>query len=135
MDKTILVYFSIYLFAWQLGAQNKEIYSGKYELNSSKSGMAKFEYIKGEKDQMIKDGTFSFIYINKDSSQFGKLLKEELEGKYKEDKKSGKWTYIEGQHDIELHDVKNGKLIYDLESAIIEIDANYKDGLPNGNWE
>jgi hypothetical protein len=129
MKKFILTVFILlpnFLFSQQL-------YEGEYTFNGLK-GQGNFEFVEGEGNSIIKQGEFRFIRKERDPKDKTKLYRTEVIGIYDQNKKTGVWEYQDEKHFVNLSDVNDFKLIYDINSQQIKLTANYKDGVPDGKW-
>ncbi|MFD2033514.1 hypothetical protein ACFSKL_01870 [Belliella marina] len=129
-----LIYISFVLllvFPKQLIAQNE--YKGEYKYNNI-TGEATFQLVEGQEGAVLKQGEFSFMRSEKDSEDKTRFLKTVIQGYYEGDKKSGQWEYLDENHQVELKDVIDFKIISDLTSSQIKLKANYVNGIPNGRW-
>lgn len=129
--KRITLISILLLFNYFVNAQER--YEGEYTFNGLK-GEASFEFIKGEGDDVIRQGEFIFIRNEKDREDKTRIYKTRVEGFYNEDKKTGLWDYLDERHYILLNDVNNFRLDYNINSEQILLKANYKNGLPDGKW-
>ncbi|MBW3466716.1 hypothetical protein [Arthrospiribacter ruber] len=111
----------------------QERYSGEYVFNGIE-GKGDFEFIRGEGDQVIKQGEFQFNRKERDVEDKTIFYRTEIFGSYEMDQKTGTWNYLEEKHNVLLEDVKDFKLDYDINSQQILLKANYLNGLPEGKW-
>jgi hypothetical protein len=115
-------------------AQQRESYSGPYQLNDSEKGHAKFNYFLDEEGGMVKTGPFSFNkeYL-KDENTF---IQRDFSGKYKDGLKEGKWVYLNNTFDINIRTVTVGlQLLADLNGSRSKLEGNYREGKAHGPWK
>ncbi|WP_373493018.1 hypothetical protein [Aquiflexum sp.] len=129
--KKILWFTILYSFSFFVWAQ--ETYDGEYTFNGLK-GVGTFDFIKGEGDAIIKQGEFKFIRKERDIEDKTIFYKTDVIGFYEQDLKTGHWEYQDELHRIELQDVVEFNLDYDLSSEQISLTAEYQSGVPHGKW-
>ena len=112
-------------------AQQKEKYKGEYRWNQFK-GIAEFEFIPAGKDSMILDGEFSFLSQSDPDSRF--FEKNKVNGTYSKNIKTGRWTYRHENFQVLVQDVQDFKLDAQLTGTQINLEAGYKNGIPEGKW-
>ncbi|MGM0478482.1 MAG: hypothetical protein ACQERC_04595 [Bacteroidota bacterium] len=105
----------------------------KYLLDDQIEGRA---YFSRDEESGEKDGSFYFVSFFEDSADSDYYLKYKLKGNYKNDKKSGEWSY-----DFKRLTPRGGLSIESLsftESAggeRFKIKGGFKEGEFSGNWE
>ncbi|TVP47021.1 MAG: hypothetical protein EA341_13185 [Mongoliibacter sp.] len=131
--KKIFWFTLLYSISFFVSAQQTETYDGEYTFTGLK-GIGTFEFMKGEGDAIIKQGEFKFIRKERDIEDKTIFYKTEVYGVYEQDLKTGKWEYQDEVHRVQLEDVVEFNLDYDLRSEQILLTAEYKDGVPHGKW-
>ena len=119
------------LYSNDIWGQEKKIYSGAYSWRGFE-GKADFEFYSFDKDSVVLDGDFKFQ--SKKLPQKDELLKVLVEGAYDRNKKAQKWNYLTEDYKVTIRDVKDLELVADLSGTLIELKANYEEGVPSGNW-
>lgn len=122
------ILYSISFFVWA-----QETYDGEYTFNGLK-GEGTFEFVKGEGDAIIKQGEFKFIRKERDVEDKTIFYRTEVFGVYEQDLKTGHWEYQDEVHRVELQDLVEFKLDYNLRSDQIILTAEYLSGVPHGKW-
>jgi len=121
----------LFLFPIMVFAQEK--FQGEYTFNGLQ-GEAIFELVKGEGDAVVRQGEFKFTRREKDREDRTRIYKTIVNGFYDSDKKTGLWNYLDEKHSIELNDVNNFRLDYNINSQQIKLEASYLEGIPHGKW-
>ncbi|RZS97250.1 hypothetical protein [Cecembia calidifontis] len=116
-----------------LSVHGQQVYEGEYTFNGLK-GESVFQFVKGEGDAVIRQGEFKFNRREKDREDRTRIYKTLVDGFYEQDKKTGLWNYLDEKHYIELNDVNNFRLDYNISSEQIKLRAAYKNGVPDGRW-
>lgn len=126
-------YFTAFLLlsTTLVSAQKKERFEGEYQWNQLR-GRAEFDYILVENDSMVLDGDFIFTTQSDPESRF--FEKNEVNGIYQKNLKTGRWSYSNDDFQILIRDVTNLKLDADLVGTRINLSASYKYGIPDGKW-
>lgn len=114
-------------------AFSQEYYKGDYTFNKL-SGYSEFQFKVGPDQTIIKDGKFNFSRKFIDTVRLNKVYKNFAEGVFRNDLKQGNWIYRNEEHDINIQDVRDFKVISDLESYVSALESRYDGGVPNGTW-
>lgn len=121
-------------FGTAASGQQIRTYQGPYNFYGY-DGVARYEFFRERKDSTVKSGQFDFSRKYTDSVDtqiFHKLL---ASGKYRENRKSGRWQFIESRHKVTVKDVVYFNVKASLESEQSEITANFNNtGTPHGQW-
>jgi hypothetical protein len=122
----ILQFWAVLAFA-----QQKEKYQGEYRWNNLQ-GIAEFEYIPVSKDSMVLDGAFGFLSQSEPESRV--FEKNRVKGTYSKNIKTGPWTYRHETYHVRVRDVVDFELEAEISGTQINLEAIYKNGIPDGKW-
>ena len=112
-------------------AQQKAKYQGEYRWNQF-HGLAEFEYLPIPPDSMVMDGEFSFSSKSDPDSRI--FEKNRVNGTYSKNLKTGRWNYRHETYQVRVQDVQDFKLDAQLLGTQINLEARYKNGIPDGKW-
>lgn len=113
------------IFFNSLFSQELKIYKGDYSNGTSSPGYAEFEYYENS-GELIKNGNFRYTYkISNENGTYSAIIN----GKYKNGKKDGVWSYDVSYIDFRL----NKSLTY--ATGFYKLTSNYIQGYPTGNWK
>ncbi len=112
-------------------AQQKEKYQGNYRWNQFQ-GIAEFGYIPVGSDSMVLDGDFEFLSQSEPDSRI--FEKNRVKGTYSKNIKTGRWSYRHENYQVLVEDVLDFKLDAKLKGTQINLEAGYKNGVPDGKW-
>jgi hypothetical protein len=121
--------------AGQLSAQEKRSYDSSYQPILGQSGHARFTYYLNKEGKRIKEGPFQFQSKKRDSLNPSLFIYEEWKGQYAGNKKQGTWTYKKTRQWVQLEDVKEWDVQYQLKTEERIIKAHYTNDLPDKEWE
>ncbi len=106
-------------------SQRTETYEGAFLNGKPYPSTVRYGYYLNTEGKQIKHG--SFRYLVKEKNEDMRMM-HNFTGNFQHGKKDGKWEYT-----IKNKDMGNSQSKF-LESAEIQLFANYKDGLPHGKW-
>ena len=112
-------------------AQQKEKYEGEYRWNQFQ-GIADFDYFPAGEDSMVLDGQFEFLSQSEPDSRI--FEKNRVKGIYSKNIKTGQWSYRHENFQVLVQDVQDFKLNARLIGTQINLQAGYKNGIPDGEW-
>ncbi len=125
----------LFCLAGQLSAQEKRSYDSSYQPILGQSGHARFTYYLNKEGKRIKEGPFQFQSKQRDSLNPSLFIYEEWKGQYAGNKKQGTWTYKKTRQWVQLEDVKEWDVQYQLKTEERIIKAHYTNDLPDKEWE
>lgn len=125
----------LFCLAGQLSAQEKRSYDSSYQPILGQSGHARFTYYLDKEGKRIKEGPFQFQSKQRDSLNPSLFIYEEWKGQYAGNKKQGTWTYKKTRQWVQLEDVKEWDVQYQLKTEERIIKAHYTNDLPDKEWE
>lgn len=133
--KQFLFLFALIMFgSLKLHGQETKNYKGGYTFNNLR-GIGDFYYYLEEENEAVLDGKFNFEYKKLDSLTRSNFLKLSVDGYFKSYEKDQSWTYKKSEHKIEIEDIQDREIIADLESRVIDLNAQYDEGNLQGTWD
>lgn len=113
-------------------AQQTRTYDSIYQPAPGITGEAQFEYILNDEGERIKNGEFLFEREVRDSLTPTTATYNRWEGQFNNNIKVGSWLYETKNHKVEINEISEINLDYDIftEDEILEI--NYAEGFPEG---
>jgi hypothetical protein len=130
MKKCLNIILLIFYIPFAFG---QEQFKGDFTFNKL-AGYSEFQFKKGPDQTIVKDGKFNFSRIYIDSVMQNKVYKNFAEGAFKSGLKHGNWIYNNEEHEISIKDVRDFKVISELESFVFTLESRYDAGVPNGIW-
>ncbi len=134
MKQNLLILIFCFFYSYSIFGQDTKAYKGGYTFNKLR-GIGEFNYYLEEGDKPILDGVFRFEYKDLDSVGYTEFLKLEVVGNYESYKKDKSWTYRLAAHQMNIKDIQNRQIIADLDTRLIDLDAQYEEGKLQGNWK
>ncbi len=128
---TFLTLSLLFLLATQLPGQE---YDSAYTTKSGVKGHATFDYYYDLDHLLVKNGDFKFKSDVKDSfptSVFEELM---IDGEYSENKKIKNWSYELTRREVEILEIEDDRLVYELNTYRTKILGAYEKGVPSGEW-
>lgn len=115
-------------------AQQTFTYDSIYQPAPGITGEAQFEYFFNDNDQRVKNGDFLFEREVRDTLTPTTATYNRWEGQYNNNIKVGSWIYETKNHKVEIKEISDINLDYDIftEDEILEI--NYVEGFPEGEF-
>lgn len=100
------------------------------------TGTVKYSYRINGIEEKLKDGEFYFVKtVKKDSGYVALISKDIWQGDYKNDRKNGPWQFKESHYAVNLEDVVQGTVKYDLRSTSRTVSGYYKKDVPSDEWQ
>lgn len=127
-------FFILALYAFQPFALYSQEYDSTYITSNGVKGKATFEYYYDLDHLRVKNGPFKFKSDTTDSVPTSIVKELQIEGEYSENKKVREWLYQLTSREIDILEIKDSELIYDLKTYRTLIRGNYDRGTPSGNW-
>lgn len=115
--------------------QEKRIYDSVYQPLPGHTGIARFEYFEDSEGRIIKDGSFQFRSEWRDSTDPTYFVYEKWTGAYRNNLKSGEWTYQKEKQKADIKGVEEGELRYHLKTEKRELRGRYDNNNPVGSWQ
>lgn len=121
----------LFLFITSINAQE---YDSTYTLSNNTQGHAEFEYYYDIDHLMVKNGEFKFR--SDSTKQIAPSIFEDvqIEGNYSENSKSKAWLYQLTRKELDILNIADDSINYELRTYKSEIKGSYTRGLPSGQW-